>query len=215
MTPFFWEDAVQAQERLQGSYVLYGDEPVFIEQVNSRRSDVVAMISRCVSRNIEEVSLSSPLFHMFRKLPILGWINDIEAKKALFLDRQSTRSRTHGFVDNNIRVGNTEEGSDELYFRNYRFSTIAVRQGYFDANKGNYPSLPDVLSVIRNNSIIAVSNKFAVKRDQGGLRWLYHGMNKIGVFTDTETLLLVTRFSFMKEEIQETPNLLISNVREF
>lgn len=214
MTPFFWEDATQAQERLQGSTILYKDVPVYVEMVSGRKGDVIAAVAIPADPKLHEISLSDEGFHLFRKLPVLGWFNHHGTSRALYLDRQSTRSRTHGYTDNNVRVGNLEDDATELFFRNYRFSTASRDEGYVDSNQGKYPNLVEVLSVIRTGSTIAVSPKFAIHRDKAGLRWLFHGMNRVGVFADTETLLLMGRFSFMKEEIEES-SLNISSIREF
>lgn len=218
-TPFFWTDTQQAQERLEGSLVLYGREPVTLrniregEEGGSPRVDV----TYCATPRTPAVQkrLDSPKFNRFRSLPIIGWVNS-PTGQPVFLERRVIRARAHGLNDSNVTV--FDLGGKEYLIqpsRDFSFRDIWTTSGFVDSVKGDFPSLEDVLVHIKEKTIIAYSRRYAVLRDTLGIRWLYRNTERIGLFTGNDTLLLLQSTSFYKEEIMEDPLFTLNNIKEF
>lgn len=219
-TPFFWEDATQAQERLGGSFVLWGDKPAFIDEVIpvEQRGDVpYARVTLWPDGKQAKLSLSDEGFSRFRKLPPTGWINYDKHSTALFLERRPVRSRQHGLSSNNVSCGKAGAGEEgySLIWRDYTYETVARDKSYAEACVGDFPGLNDILQCIREGSSIACSSKYAVVRDVLGLRWLFRNSERVGVFPDTDTLLLVGKHSYLREEIADDTAISVSTIKEF
>lgn len=216
-TEYFWTDRDQANERLAGSFVLYNDCPVYIHEIRSRRGDPSAITTKYPAGVAEEISLSDKGFHRFRVPLPIGWVNNTHTKQAYFLERRPIRSRQHGFSRNNILVKEIamHRGLALLPSGEISFETIAKDVQYQAAVTGNYPDIAEVLNRIRAGTTIAFCNTMAVGRDDLGLRWLYVEQDRVGLFVDNDTLLLIDRFSYLKEQIAETPAFKISNIKEF
>lgn len=211
---FFWEDARQAQERLSGSFVLYGDNPVLIEEVSSGAIPTANTIVY-PTKERKVISLDDPKFHRFRVLPPVGWFNHSQQKSAFFADRRPVRRTLHGLSDNNVFVGYLRTGQSILKFNDFRYSRLAADVGYYEACREEFPALADALTHVRAETTLAVSPRLAVYRDADGLRWLYHNADRVGLFSGTDSLLLLSKYSFLKEELNESPAFTIENIKEF
>lgn len=211
MTSYFWEDPIQAIERLSGTYVLYGDDPVHVDRIDETRPEAEI---RFVNGARSRVMLEDPLFHRFRKLPVCGWVNAERLGRACLVERRMVRNRQHGLSNNNVQIGELQEGSGHVFWRERNFGDIARDNGYSSACKGDYPPLERVFEAIRDNSTIALSPLYAMHRDEYGLRWLYRHGVKVGMFADNVSLLLLRNGVFLREEIVETKALPLHNIRE-
>jgi hypothetical protein len=211
----FWEDSQQASERLTGSVVLYGTSPALVERIlPSRDEQIFADVRIFPVGATTRLNLADPLFHHFRNLPRLGWSNNISQGRALYLERRVVRTTRHGFTGENTTVLAVDR-SGETFSRDIRLESFVSDPGFSDANNGVFPSLADTLTNIRIGDTIAISNNLAVFRDNNGIRWLYKDTSKVGLFTDNSSILLMSRFSFLKEELIEAPTLPIENISEF
>lgn len=214
-SPYFWEDVGQAGERLSGTFVLYGDEPVLVERVEPAGGDAIGVIRRFPSSRTSRISLSDKLFHRFRVLPPMGWFNSVAHKTAMYAERQPVRRVGHGLSDNNVHVGIVQEGRTTPVFRDYRYNETARDTGYAEACKDSFPPLKDVLSHIREGSTIAIDSKYAVNRDAAGMRWLYRNRERVGLFAGAASLILQEKMKYLKEELFESPRITVEDIKEF
>lgn len=226
-TNFFWTDHIQASERLTGTYVLLENDPIYVREVVPSTSlddlcpEMVFIKSGTQGRG--RVRLDDPRFSRFRKLPVLGWVNSEKLRKGVLLERRPVRNRQHGLSDTSVVVGqlypNRESGRDsyQIHFNNDRprFSDIASEDGYASACNGKYPALADVITHIREESTIAISPIFAVHRDELGIRWLYRLSHRVALISGADSLLLLNKYKFLREELTEDPAISVQNIREF
>lgn len=225
-TKFFWTDHVQAGERLNGTFILLGDDPIYVRGVVPPTTSDDA----CPSMDYNpsgggskaRVRLDDPLFGRFRKLPVLGWVNCEKSRTGVLLERKPIRNRQHGLSDSNTMVGELGGqgmGADPYVIRwktrDQAFTNVATDPGYASACKGEFPKLGEVITHIRPTSTIAISNLFAIFRDEEGLRWLYRLNHRIGVVSGADSLLLMDKYKFMKEELTEDPIISVQHIREF
>jgi len=221
MSSIFWTDTEQARERLAGTVVLYDNQPVYINDIENGNNfdDGIprANITICAdgSGKTSRKRLDSPKFNKFRSLPELGWINSAKYG-AILMSRKATRSRLHGLNGNNVNTtffygmpeytaGRFERGWDHTY----------DTKSFVDLCNNIYPTLESVLLNAQENSALGFSRKFAVYRDTLGLRWLYRESERIGIFTNANSLNLLEKFKFYREEIMSEPKFTLDNIQEY
>jgi hypothetical protein len=225
----FWTDYEQAIERIQGSVVCYDGEPVYVERIHPPGEDpggiVKATIRPCdpIPTAVRK-RLDSPKFKRFRELPNLGWMNPSDPKTgALFLYRRSVRTRVHGLNRNNVTVRGfpvRSIGGPGGFLGAFQtvgdgaFDTYMYDSGFKQMHHGQYPSLANTLSVIRDSSAIAFSNKFCVVCDEHGVKWLFRDRDRVGIFGGVDTLLLLKKFAYLREEIMAEPRFTLNQIRE-
>ena len=217
-SPYFWTDYQQAQERLEGSVLLYEGQPVYVRNVRENEDGIPrADVSPCTdTKNPSQKRLDSPKFNRFRVLPEIGWVNG-DTVPTVFLERRTQRCRTHGLCDSNVTVFENYAGNeyDIVSSRDRSFRNIWPTPEFTDSVLDVFPSLEEILINIKEKSIIAYSRKCAVLRDSLGLRWLYRNRTRIGLFTGTDTLMLFSSTSYHREEIMEDPKFTMSHIKEF
>lgn len=225
-TDYFWTDAGQAQERINHCVILYDDTPFYVESIDGGYDDGVprAMLSSCGNytnkSNLVRKQLNSPKFKKFRELPRIGWTNLVDHAKygVVFLSRVNTRTRVHGLSTNNVmaKYVTASDGNDPaIVTAPINFGHVRTDRGFVDAHRGKFPSLDKILANIQENSGIAFSTKFCVIRDYNGLRWLYRNTDKVGIFTGADTLNLISRHAYLREEIMDDPAFTVNTIREF
>jgi hypothetical protein len=99
--------------------------------------------------------------------------------------------------------------------RDYGFEIIAKDAQYAAAVKGSFPSIDEVLNKIKVKTAGAICSEMAIQRSADGIRWLYFNADKVGLFVDSDTLLLTTEYAYAKEQIMENPAFKISTIKEF
>lgn len=220
-SPYFWTDEQQASQRLRNSVVMYDGEPVFIRDVRGGYEDGIprALLTYCKDGKDSTRRLDSPKFGRFRTLPKLGWLNN-ENGRPFFLERQTRRTVTHGLSNNNVvvyrKVGDSYDwNTRDEYGDGSSFNRICFEQGFVNLQKNVFPSLQGTLTNIGEDQAVAYSPLYLVYRDTLGLRWLYRGIERIGLFTGTDTLNLLSKFSFYREEIMADPAFTLNNIQEF
>jgi len=215
-TDFFWTDSVQAQERLAGSYIKFGDKVAYVEEVRNPRAGPTATIIVYPEGLTESVLLSDPRFGRFRTPLPIGWVNSQSNKRAFYVSRAPQRSRTHGMTRSNTTLSTIDKIGRLGGAGDYgSYDTIAKDPQYAAAIVGNYPPLSLVLDKLRNGTCVAISNKLCLFRDQEGIRWLFVDTDRVGLFTGADTLLLISSFSYLKEQLQEAPEFTVNNLVEF
>ena len=211
----FWTDAGQASERLTNCYILYNDLPVYVERVREGGDGVaVASVYDHEAKKLQ-LSLNDPGFHRFRKLPPLGWINTKRPHCAAYLARRPRRTRQHGLSEDNLTVDVIHNSTGALQRAGYEISTYIKDPGYLLCCKKEYPTLDDILNCVKEDTALAVSPLYAVFRDNLGLRWLYRGTERIGLFSGADTLTLINTFAYLKEELTDASEITVKNIQEF
>lgn len=223
-TEYFWTDSQQAGERLHQTVILYDGQPHYVERIDSEH-DFDDRIPRANLRPCDPTSpktsrkqLNSPKFGRFRTMPNLGWMNSTQSGVgAVYLERRNLRATKHGLCTNNVTVHNFRFRDDWCGCETgaYNFSGFMFDKGFVDAHNGVFPSLERTLQNIRESTVIAYSRQFAVARCELGIRWLFRGTDKVGIFTGTDTLNLLAKFSFLREEIMADPAFTLNTIREF
>jgi len=221
--PQFWEDAGQAQERLSGTIVSHEGRPFYVRSIEPGEDydDNMARVFGFYAgaQNGKEVPMDDKGFQKFRVLPTLGWGN-YEIGSHLVtahLARKATRSRSHGLSSNNTKVL-VFSGRNLVGCRDYNAETYMRTQSFSDIQTdpdNTYPPLAEILLAIRENSAIAYSPKFCVFRCENGVRWLYRGSDRIGMFSGANTLSLFPKLGFYREEIAADPKFTLDTIQEF
>jgi len=222
----FWTDMRQASERLLHTVVLYDGLPYYVNNLldgaDFPDGDHRASLRQCGEKQ-EEVrkKLNSPKFKRFRDLPTLGWMNASgRVSGAVFLSRRAHTTTKHGLTAQNTLVkyfrSRDDDGNPLLRDGgDYNFAHFMYDEGFMQQAVGKYPSLEGTLNNIAEASAIAVSPKFAVMRDARGIRWLYRNTDCVGLFTGVDTLNLLTKYAFLREEIMDDAAFTINTIREF
>ena len=215
-TPFFWTDAGQAEERLRGSFILFDNQAVLVEAIRGNRGETpLATISIYPEGKRENISLADPRFNRFRIPLPQGWVNNLYHKRAFFVSRMPNRSRTHGMLRGNVRVATISKEGVMSGGGDYSFETIVVDPQYKAAINGEYPPLALLLDKIRSGTCVAFSKDLCLFRDNDGIRWLFLGEDRVGLFSGTDTLLLLSAFSYVREQLIEAREFTVNNITEF
>lgn len=218
-TDFFWTDANQAAERLNQSVVLYDNEPVLIHEVLPNEVPIKASVLFLKDRSVKNKQLNSPKFGRFRKLPVLGWMNPVSDQgklgvNAMFVTRRVISTRSHGLTGQNTVIHSLDRDHGRFILGYVGFTSVISDRGFLDMHAGKYPSLSQILMNIADNSVLAYNHTYAVHRDGRGLRWLMRQLEPVGLFTGNDTLNLLSKFAFLREEIMEDDTFTLSNIRE-
>lgn len=222
----FWTDHQQASERLLNTVVLYDKTPVLVERVESG-GNFTDGVPRCYIRDITKEGskavrkrLDSPKFNKYRDLPELGFVNNNKTYRASLLSRRVVRSRQHGLSDNNVicyTLIYKEEGRDEYYVGAHAgmsFSSLFFSEQLKAMFDNEYPPLRDILSNLQQKHFIAYSRKFAVYRDSNDMMWLYRLHERVGFFSNNDTLTLFKKARGYREEIMEDVAFTLNNIAE-
>lgn len=226
----FWTDHTQARERVGGTVVLYDGSPVYIDSISEPMDEadgiVRAHIRTCdPDRTASRKRLDSPKFKRFRELPTLGWLNAADPLTgALFMYRRSVRTRSHGLSRANVNVLGFPSRAAGLQpggyvaslqaFGENSFDKYMYDRGFKDMHLGQYPSLGSILSAVQECSAIAFTNRFCVVNDDLGVRWLFRDRNRVGIFGGENSLFLLKKFIYLREEIMAEPRFTIDQIRE-
>lgn len=212
----FWEDSRQASERLNGCCVLYGDMPAYIRNVRVTRDDLaIAEITLYPSGEQMTHNLADERFHKFRKLPPLGWTNIKEGGSALYLRRRIRRTTRHGLHADNVIVSYGKAPGADVIESTYPFGKVISSEGFADSCKGIYPSLADAIRTVKEGNFMAISKDFALSKSKEGLYGLYFKDRFCGTLSDTASLTLFKKYSYLREILQESRELSLEKIVEF
>lgn len=199
MSTFQWADQQQAVERLQGTYLMYGDDPVYFREIGRSAFHI-----KNYRKGVEEsVKPSDPAFHGFRKLPPLGWMNVRKgaAPYAVYLKRIPIRGRRHGLTNDSVSVQEVQ-GNTVIRSASLSFSHAIANPGYLDLVDRVYPSFEDTLEKTPKGSAVAFSRKLAIYKDYGGLSFLYRNAEQIGLISKA-SLYVFPETKFYVDELSE------------
>lgn len=214
-SPIFWTDPVQAQERLLHSYILHNTDPIYVDRIGSTaEGDITVEGIKYPDRSRVQIPMADPGFNKFRKLPPVGWVNAKTSRSAFYLSRRPRRIRQHGLNSDNVSCQHVGKGN-HLSTGRIDYENLVADEGYILACKEDFPTLEDVLTHIKEESALAISPRYCVYRDDNGVRWLYRESDKVGLFSGVETLQLLTKFSYLREEITDAKELTIQTIQEF
>ena len=222
----FWTDIRQAEERLADSVVMYDGMPMKVMHVINGidfpdGGHRASLVTCGPTREDVRKKLNSPKFKRFRELPTCGWMNSVERKAgAVYTERRALTTRTHGLNNNNVVVTSfrSRDGENNPMISkggHYNFQHFIYDTGFIQQQKDEYPSLVGTLDNIQESSSIAISPTFCVMRDARGIRWLYRHLECVGLFTGNDTLNLLTRHSYLREEIMDDKRFTINTIRDF
>lgn len=217
----FWTDAVQAQERLAGTFVCYDKKPVFIDRIEAKKSGVVAITYDAGEGDYRQRNLEDEKWNNFRDLPVLGWFNYINSSGNIvpyLLERRSVNTRSHGLSSSNTRLHVIAKDGVSKMERGFNLNDFFRNPGYMETydDETSFPKLSEILMALDDNpGGVAFSRKLAVCVTEEGMKWLVHKNRRIGFFTGTDSLNLFPKNGFYKEELLACPNFDINNIREF
>lgn len=216
-TPIFWTDTQQANERLAACVILYDGLPFYVtEAFNGDDGKARVNMTSCGPNPTNTRKLmDSPKFKRFRELPQIGWMNPSKGASAVFLERHARRSRQHGLSDQNVTRKSFRQGVLSNPEERRPLTTAMTDEGFVQCVTGVFPSLAKILANIEENSALAYSRKYCVYRDSDGIRWLYREAERVGLFTGTETLNLLSKFAYCREEIMADPAFTLDRIQEF
>ena len=222
-TDYFWTDIDQARQRLSGCVVNYDNEPVYIENVTRVDEDTTprVIIYPCgvpMSGKGSRKKANSPKFDKFRSLPELGWMILNGGKMITYVLRRIVSTQIHGISASNTVCSTIYYSPDRASLiengQRTNFSNVWPDPGFTAAQKGEYPSLAGILKNILPNTGIPFSLKYCVIQDGDGIVWLYRGLDKAGIFIGGDTLYLLHKKGFLREELMEDKLFTIDNIRE-
>lgn len=189
----FWTDAGQAQQRLNGSVVMHRDGPAYIRDI-----DGAVLCYILPDQNSHRIPLDDPGWHDYRDLPKLGWVNHHSKGMAVFMERRPRRNSTHGLCDQNVTV--LQSIDNNAFVNAGGFTNFIFDTGFADATAGKYEDIREVLSYLKDRSIIGISNRYAVGKDDLGIPYLLRGTKKVGVIIE-DTIRLPDSVSYLREEL--------------
>lgn len=194
MPSSFWTDLNQANQRLNSSVVMFRDTPTYIRDVGGDGAHCYLLPKQ---ENIV-IRLNDEGWNDYRNLPRLGWVNLYDRGHAVFMERRPRRNSTHGLCNQNVHC---YQSTDNGPFVNARpFTDYIFDQGFADATAGKFDDMREVLSYLKEGSIVGISNNYAVGRDQIGIPYLMHRMKKIGVIIE-DSIRLPDSVSYLREEL--------------
>lgn len=216
----FWTDIEQARVRLLGTIVLYKDLPVLVNDIVSGRGLPNPRIPRAFISDVEgegrsvRKRLDSPHFNRFRDLPKLGWVNSRDGK-AFFVERVPARIQQHGINTSNTCVYRFNDNFALLDPGRADLARTFLNKYFKMSHQGLFPSLESILSNIQEGEAVAFNRDCCVVRDELGMRWLYYKTRKVGMFSGADTVVLASKFSYLRETLQDEPTFTVGNIAEF
>ena len=223
-TDYFWTDVGQAMDRILNTVVLYDNRPCLIDEILEHDDKPKAYIRFCATNDRQRKELSSPKFEKFRNLPSLGFVNLVNRGQLVLLQRAVVSTRRHGLNGDNVSVKGIINLADET--RVPVFSSGGGRgsgftpdiyhdPGFVNTHEKKFPSLDAVLQKLNASAAMAFDSSYAVLRDAVGVRWLFRNEQRVGFFADADTLILFTKYSYLREEITSNIRFTIKVIKEY
>lgn len=225
--PDYYENIDEAQFRLQGTVVTYDGKPCYIQNIQRHRDGIlrcyIVMLPNRIDRRYDDEfvevvddddeinpdipqairkKITSPKFNRFRPFP-MGFVNFFrDYPKAKYLTRIPGRRSKQGLYSETFKVDHI----DTRMADRGGFNTYVSQPEFRDCVVGEYPTFEEAMDTLRADTAIAVNREFAIERDNLGLNYLYHRLDKVGIARGRE-VLLADKFSFLREGIIECQNL--------
>lgn len=186
MGKMFWEDIQQASERLNGTYILYGDKVVIVDRCDIRDGNPSALVVYPKGEKSSEwLALDDPKFHDFHRLPPMGYVNVFYfgEPRAVYLERLPERSRAHGLKNGRIAVYELLESGPKNSSK-LDFSRVVSDDGYAMTTEGVYPTAREIIDNLPAKCSAALSPTYAISRDAFGAFRLYRRQILVGVIME-------------------------------
>lgn len=199
----FWEDVQQANERLAGTYILYGDAVRYVASCETRDGIPSARLQDMRTGNQEWRDLSDENFHSFHKLPPMGYVNLVSLgyPQAALLTRHPERSRLHGIRSNRVAVAFLN--GPALGNGGYGYEQVATDFGYDDAIKRDFPTAKQIIENLDEKQSAAFSPSYAISKDEFSVFRLWRRNLLIGIVNE-DSVSFTRETSCYKEELEQT-----------
>lgn len=200
-TGMYWTDYAQAKDRVEGSFVMLNDDPVYIRAVGSAKVPLVAYDN--LRTGARESSTSIADFGDFRRLPPLGWVNLINTGRpmAAYLRREPIRGRKHGLSPDSVSIRIFSRDT-LIITRDHHINDIFRDPGYCQGLDGDYPSFDDVYEKTPQGTGVAVSRKLLIYHDDNGMRWLYRHRERVGFVSKGKIQVFASK-AYHLEDLRE------------
>jgi len=207
-----FETLHDAKQRLEGTVVMYDNEPVYITRVieaepDEVKPDIFRVIATPLPLNMRE----DPRDLKFRKyissgkfdlatIP-MGFLN--YEGKALYCTRIPRRQYKQGISETTLSVESLGE-KREYALNTPKLSRLVREKSFVEMIKGKYPSFAECILQAQNGGSYAFSRHFAVSVDEDldGLVYLYHKTEKVG-FIYEEKVKLAKTMRCLEEALRE------------
>lgn len=199
----FWEDVAQANERLAGTYILYGDDVRYVGECGTREGTPSGRLHDMRTGRSEWVDLADEKFHDFHKLPPMGYVNLISLgyPQAALLTRIPERSRLHGIRANRVAVAFLNGAA--LGNGGYGYEQIVVDKGYDSAVVKEFPTAKQIIENLDEKQSAAFSPRYAISKDEFSVFRLWRRNLLIGIINE-ESVSFAKTTSCYKEELDQT-----------
>lgn len=187
--PNFYENLEDANRRLNGTMVKYGEEFFAIQDIRNTRPIMTLQMQQYGNKRaeIKEVLINDELFNGFRPFP-LGMCNNGQGR-AVYIQRRPLRTQQQGTTSAHL----VEIDIENRFYGDAPAGRLSVLFGgkpFLECAKGIYPSFKEVIDFYNNpeilNSSTAFCREFAVVRgyvdtcfiaDKGGVVARYDTMS--------------------------------------
>lgn len=185
MDKMFWEDTNQANERLQGTYVLHNNRVVYVERCDDRAEGPSARVLISRAGKQSWIPLADKGFNDFHKLPPLGYVNVFYygEPRAVYLERMPERSRAHGLKNARVSVEDLGEAGFKPSRLDYSY-IVSSDEGYEARLAGEYPTAKEIIANLTSGCSAAFSPVYAIVRDSFGTARLYRRRLLVGAITN-------------------------------
>lgn len=207
-----YESLQEAEMRLQGTVVLYDEQPVYITRVTGAapgdpkpdifRVYAVPLPSRAGVGRVEDEEfrrfISSRRFD-FRTIP-LGFMN--LAGGIYYCTRLPQRQQKQGLA--NATFGCTEIAGPRG--EGFRLNSVIQNKEFVSMVRGEYPTFEQAMAAVSKNGVfgMAFSRHYALVSDDDldGLVYLYYKNEKVGFLMDSK-VTLSSKMTCLKEALTE------------
>lgn len=216
--PFRWEGSDQANDRLQGTYIRFGDSIAYVRECSGDRNNLVVYYTIVGVGGGKNVSSSAddPRWHDFRLMPPLGWVNveTLGYPHAVLINRRTVRTRRHGINGDSVSLYSIQPGVGLAQERSINLGNVYESQGAAQAVLGEFPTVSEIIERLPNGCSAAASPLLCVAKDSSGLSKVYRKDEELGYITKGG-LYILPKFMYRVDELREEPNFDISEIKEF
>ncbi len=224
VSKYFFADVEQASLRLQGTVIMYGSDPFYCTGIDVPDGEDGIPFANLyplpcnIGKDLDpktrlKMPLSDPLFKGFEPISP-GMVNFFEGcpfsgktrTHATYVERTPVRRTRQGWSRDNVLV-KTPDGSS------VDFRGMISCKSFVDMVKNVYPSFQEAIKTLVTDSSIAVSRKYSVGVDSNDAPVVYRNAQQVGFFRPSGEILLLPKFMYLKEEVEEDralPNRVLS-----
>lgn len=213
--PNFYATLEEATFRLNGTIVEFEGSPHYVNRVEHHADGIIRIRLNSIPYPLDGKTpptfsrkIDDPGFRRFQTVG-LGWCNHFNngIRHASFLERVPARRSKQGLDSGSYRSFIPIPGRDgQKLATGVRFADLYYSEGFKECVENKYPALGDALEMLTEDSSIAISRDFLVKKTSGGINQLWYKKDICGIIIKGRVFLL-DKFAFLKELIENNPNL--------